>query len=80
MAEPSPLRCRMIEDMTVRNLYPTCQRSYINVVQKFSRYFGPRSSTMKSSTNTAIASSGAVALEIVLSSQFLAPMYQAPHA
>lgn len=39
MAELSPLRRRMIEDMTVRNLSPATQRSYINAVQKFSRYF-----------------------------------------
>jgi len=40
MADISPLRRRMIEDMTVRNLSPATQRSYINAVQKFSRYFG----------------------------------------
>jgi integrase/recombinase XerD len=40
MAEMSPLRRRMIEDMTVRNLSPATQRSYINAVQKFSRHFG----------------------------------------
>lgn len=40
MAELSHLRRRMIEDMTVRNLSPATQRSYINAVQKFSRYFG----------------------------------------
>ncbi|WP_087006116.1 tyrosine-type recombinase/integrase [Rhizobium sullae] len=39
MAEISPLRRRMIEDMTVRNLSPATQRSYINAVRKFSRYF-----------------------------------------
>ena len=39
MADLSPLRRRMIEDMTVRNLSPATQRSYINAVQKFSRYF-----------------------------------------
>ncbi len=40
MAEISPLRRRMIEDMTVRNLSPATQRSYINAVAKFSRFFG----------------------------------------
>ena len=40
MAEMSPLRCRMIEDMTVRNLSPATQRPYIHAVQKFSRHFG----------------------------------------
>jgi integrase/recombinase XerD len=40
MAELSPLRRRMIEDMTVRNLSPATQRSYLNAVSKFSRYFG----------------------------------------
>ena len=40
MAELSPLRRRMIEDMTVRNLSPATQRSYLHAVGKFSRYFG----------------------------------------
>jgi site-specific recombinase XerD len=40
MAEISPLRRRMIEDMTVRNLSPATQRSYVAAVAKFSRYFG----------------------------------------
>jgi hypothetical protein len=40
MAEMSPLRRRMIEDMTVRNLSPATQRSYVHAVVKFSRYFG----------------------------------------
>ncbi len=39
MAEISPLRCRMIEDMTIRNMSPATQRSYIHAVSKFSRYF-----------------------------------------
>lgn len=39
MAEMSPLRRRMIEDMTVRNLSPATQRSFIHAVAKFSRYF-----------------------------------------
>ena len=40
MAELSPLRRRMIEDMSVRNLAPTTQQSYVHHVAKFSRYFG----------------------------------------
>jgi hypothetical protein len=40
MAEISPLRRRMIEDVTVRNLSPATQRSYIHAVSKFSRHFG----------------------------------------
>jgi integrase/recombinase XerD len=39
MADISPLRRRMIEDMTVRNLSPATQRSYIHAVAKFSGYF-----------------------------------------
>jgi site-specific recombinase XerD len=38
MAEPSLLRRRMIEDMTVRNLSPATQRSYVHHVAKFSQY------------------------------------------
>jgi hypothetical protein len=40
MAEISPLRRRMIEDMTVRNLSPATQQSYLNAVSKFSWHFG----------------------------------------
>ena len=40
MAELSPLRRRMIEDMTIRNMSPATQRSYVSAVSKFSRYFG----------------------------------------
>src|SRR5262249_53927385 len=36
----SPLRQRMMEDMTVRNLSPTTQQSYIHVLKKFSQHFG----------------------------------------
>ena len=39
MAEMSPVRRRMIEDMTIRNLSPATQRSYIHAVSKFSQYF-----------------------------------------
>jgi site-specific recombinase XerD len=40
MTEISPLRRRMVEDMTVRNLSPATQRSYLYAVAKFSRHFG----------------------------------------
>lgn len=40
MAELSPLRRRMIDDMTIRNLSPATQRSYLHAVTKFSRHFG----------------------------------------
>jgi integrase/recombinase XerD len=39
MAQMSPLRQRMIEDMKVRNLAPATQRSYVNAVVRFSRHF-----------------------------------------
>ena len=39
MAAMSPLRRRMIEDMTIRNLSPATQQSYVYAVAKFSRYF-----------------------------------------
>jgi hypothetical protein len=42
MAEISPLRRRMLEDMTVRNLSPATQQSYVYAVAKFSRHFGAR--------------------------------------
>ena len=38
MAEVSPLRRRMIEDMTIRNLSPATQQSYTYAVAKFSRH------------------------------------------
>ena len=40
MNEISPLRRRMIEDMTVRNLSPATQRSYVHAVARFGRFFG----------------------------------------
>jgi integrase/recombinase XerD len=39
MAPMSPLRRRMIEDMTIRNLSPATQQSYLHAVSKFSRHF-----------------------------------------
>ena len=39
-AAVSPLRRRMIDDMSLRNLSPATQRSYIHAVKKFSRHFG----------------------------------------
>lgn len=36
----SPLRQRMIEDLTIRNLSPETPRSYVHHVAKFSRFFG----------------------------------------
>lgn len=39
MATMSPLRRRMIEDMTVRNLARSTQQSYLYAVAKFSRHF-----------------------------------------
>jgi integrase/recombinase XerD len=40
MTEISPLRRRMIEDMTVRNLSPATRRSYVHALAKFGRFFG----------------------------------------
>ena len=39
MAEMSPLRRRMIEDMSIRNLSPVTQRCYLHAVASFSRHF-----------------------------------------
>ena len=39
-AQMSPLRRRMIEDMTIRNLSPVTQQSYVHAVSKFSQYLG----------------------------------------
>jgi hypothetical protein len=40
MAEMSPVRQRMIEEMTIRNLSPATQRSCLHAVLRFSPYFG----------------------------------------
>jgi hypothetical protein len=37
MAEISPLRRRMIDDMMIRNLSPATQQSYLYAVAKFDR-------------------------------------------
>lgn len=39
-AAVSPLRRRMIDDMSLRNLSPATQRSYIHAVKRFSRDHG----------------------------------------
>jgi integrase/recombinase XerD len=39
MADMSPLRRRMIEDMQVRNLSPVTQRCYVHAVARFARHF-----------------------------------------
>jgi site-specific recombinase XerD len=39
-AAVSPLRRRMIDDMSLRNLSPATQRSYIHAVKRFSQYHG----------------------------------------
>ena len=39
-ADVSPLRLRMIEDMTIRNLSPASQRAYLHHVARFSSFFG----------------------------------------
>ncbi len=40
MTRMCPLRQRMIEDLSIRNLSPETQRSYLHHVAKFSRFFG----------------------------------------
>ena len=36
----SPLRRRMIDDMTIRNMSPATQRSYLHAVKSYNSYFG----------------------------------------
>jgi len=43
MAQMSPLRRRMTDDMMIRNLSPATRYSYIQVLVRYSRYFGLRS-------------------------------------
>jgi integrase/recombinase XerD len=40
MAQMTALRRRRIDDMTVRNLSPATQQSYVYAVAKFSRFSG----------------------------------------
>lgn len=40
MAQMTPLRRRLLDDMTVRNLSPATQQSYVYAVAKLSRFFG----------------------------------------
>jgi hypothetical protein len=39
-AAVSPLRRRMIDDMSLRNLSPATQRSYLHAVKRFSQFHG----------------------------------------
>src|SRR5277367_3799407 len=39
MARMTALRCRMIEDMKIRNLSPVTQRCYVHAVAKFAKHF-----------------------------------------
>ncbi len=39
MAQMTALRRRMIDDMTLRNLSPATQQSYVYAVAKFSQFF-----------------------------------------
>jgi integrase/recombinase XerD len=42
----TPLRNRMIEDMTVRNLAPNTQAAYVQQVSMFARHFGRSPETL----------------------------------
>lgn len=42
----TPLRRRLIEDMTVRNLAPTTQATYVYQVSMFARHFGESPETL----------------------------------
>jgi len=51
MTEISPLRRRMVEDMTVRNLSPATQRSYVHAVAGFGRLLGRSPDTSRPAAN-----------------------------
>ena len=53
MAQTTPLRRRMLDDMTVRNLSPATQQSYVYAVAKFSRFCANVASRYMSSTRRA---------------------------
>jgi integrase/recombinase XerD len=40
MAQMTPVRWRLLDDMTARNLSPATRQSYVYAVAKFSRFFG----------------------------------------
>ena len=42
MTQTSPLRQRMIEELTICNLSPETQRPYVHHVSKFSRFLADR--------------------------------------
>ena len=52
MAQTTPLRRRMLDDMTVRNLSPATQQSYVYAVAKFSRFFDRSSDQLPRRTRT----------------------------
>ena len=52
----SPLRRRMIEDMTIRKLGPKTQAGYIRAVKNFAEFLG-RSPDRQTSTTSAVISS-----------------------
>jgi integrase/recombinase XerD len=58
MATMSPLRLRMLEDMTIRNFSPATQESYIYAIAKFSRYFGCSPDRLSLETASARARGG----------------------
>ena len=64
MAQMTALRRRMIDDMTVRNLSPATQQSYVYAVAKFSRFFSCRVGTV--GDNAEVAHPVAVAQQLAL--------------